>query len=324
MNKDQHGSDNHSSVRFVEIDEAHAGQRLDNFLIRKLKGVPKSRIYRIIRKGEVRVNKGRARPDTRLASGDSVRLPPVRTAPGGVPTDHPGLQETIEKAIAYESNVILIVNKPAGLAVHGGSGISQGLIEALRAARPEASWLELVHRLDRDTSGCLMIAKRRSYQRLVQEALRQKGGIKKVYWAVVHGRWPNRLRRVNAPLERDVLQSGERISRVSAAGKPSLTGFRLLAGSGQLSLVEAIPVTGRTHQIRVHCRHAGHPVVGDEKYGDREADRRLKRRGYSRMMLHAVRLEIPPLGEYPGVQVEAPLDDAMRSLVDDIRANSIK
>ncbi|MEX2489969.1 MAG: RluA family pseudouridine synthase [Pseudomonadales bacterium] len=310
------GGSRTGGVRFIEIDEESAGQRLDNYLIRELKGVPKSRIYRIIRKGEVRLNKRRVRPDTRVGAGDSLRLPPVRTGVSAPVEGTAELHRIIEKSIIYEDNVMLIVNKPAGLAVHGGSGVKAGLIEALRAARPNARHLELIHRLDRDTSGCLMIAKRRSYQRLVQQALREKAGLKKVYLAIVHGQWPIRLRRVSASLERQVLASGERISRVSEAGKRSMTQFERLGESGQLSVVEAVPVTGRTHQIRVHCQHAGYPIAGDEKYGDEDRDRRLNRKGYTRMMLHAHRLEIPALGDYPPVSVEAPLDPMMASLVD--------
>ncbi|MBD3649475.1 MAG: RluA family pseudouridine synthase [Pseudomonadales bacterium] len=306
-----------AGVRQLDVDEESAGQRLDNYLIRVLKGVPRSRIYRIIRKGEVRVNKGRARPETRLHAGDRVRIPPIRTAaPRERVAEH---YDFIEKTIIYEDDVMLIVNKPAGLAVHGGSGISLGLIEALRACQPEARHLELIHRLDRDTSGCLMIAKRRAYQRLVQEALRQRSAVDKVYLAIVHGHWPKRLTRINAPLERDVLASGERISRVTAAGKASLTDYRCLAVGGSLSLIEAKPATGRTHQIRVHCLHAGFPVAGDSKYGDREADRRLAGHGYTRMMLHAHRLSVPALGDYPAVHVEAPVDEPMTQLMEEIK-----
>lgn len=313
------------SVRFVEIDQESAGQRLDNYLIRILKGVPRSRIYRIIRKGEVRLNKGRVKPETRLTAGDSLRLPPIRTASRPAPpTLTPRLASILEKSILYEDNVMLIINKPAGLAVHGGSGVNLGLIEALRAARPDAPHLELAHRLDRDTSGCLMIAKRRSYQRRLQAALSQRGRIRKVYQAVVHGRWPGRLSRINAPLERNILDNGERVVRVDAGGKQSLTEFRVLFRSGVLSVVEAMPATGRTHQIRAHCRHGGYPVVGDDKYGDREADRRLRRQGYGRMMLHAARLEIPALGEHPAVTVEAPMDEQMQALVDEIEKQKIK
>lgn len=322
MNRTQSSSKS-SGVRFVEVDAESAGQRLDNYLIRELKGVPRSRIYRIIRKGEVRVNKRRVRPDTRLGAGDSLRIPPVRTGLSAPVEGTSDLRDIIEKSIIYEDHVMLIVNKPAGLAVHGGSGVKAGLIEALRASRPNARHLELIHRLDRDTSGCLMIAKRRSYQRLVQQALREKAGVHKVYLAVVHGCWPDRLRRVDASLERQVLGSGERMSRVSDTGKRSVTEFERLAEDGRLSLIQAVPLTGRTHQIRVHCKHAGYPVAGDEKYGDEDGDRRLKRRGYTRMMLHAHRLEIPALGDYPAVAVEAPPDATMLSLIEDVKASKI-
>ncbi len=305
-------------VQLVEIEEDYSGQRVDNFLLRLLKGVPKSRIYRIIRKGEVRVNGGRVKPHTRLQSGDMLRVPPVRVGDKGGSRDRK-MEEYIEKTILYESKVMLIINKPEGVAVHGGSGISAGIIESLRQARPHDSHLELVHRLDRGTSGCLMIAKRRSYLKLLQAELQRKTGLKKIYAAIAHGSWPRRKQHIKAPIARNILRSGERVSRVQPGGKECHTEIRSLACDGRFSILEAMPITGRTHQIRVHCRHAGYPVVGDDKYGFDDADRSLRDRGLRRMMLHASRLEIPALGEHPPVQVDAPLDGQMRQLIDEIK-----
>ncbi|HAK53427.1 MAG TPA: 23S rRNA pseudouridine(955/2504/2580) synthase, partial [Gammaproteobacteria bacterium] len=272
-------------VRHIIIDPEYAGQRVDNYLQRELKGVPKSRIYRIIRKGEVRVNGKRVRPSTRLLADDKLRIPPIRTAAPGQLTSP---VKDILKTILYENNVMLIINKPSGIAVHGGSGISMGVIESMRAALPNEHNLELVHRLDRDTSGCLMISKNRSHLRSLQRALREKTGIGKYYRAIVHGQWSRRKTLIDAPITKNILRSGERVSRVAADGKPSTTGFTVIGGNDGFCLVEARAFTGRTHQIRVHCRHAGLPIVGDVKYGFQDADKIVRQRfGYQRLMLHA-------------------------------------
>lgn len=280
------------SVRLVAIDASSHGQRVDNFLLRELKGVPKSRIYNLLRRGEVRVNKGRVKAEYRLQSGDQVRIPPVRLA---VSEAEPGLLSSalahhLTGAVLYEDDALLVINKPAGLAVHGGSGVSLGLIEALRQLRPEARFLELVHRLDRDTSGCIMVAKKRSALTALHAALRggeADGVIDKRYLALVVGNWPGQKKRVEAPLEKNTLRSGERVVRVSAEGKAALTEFDVLERFEGTTLVEARPITGRTHQIRVHARYAGHPLAGDEKYGDRAADARFRELGLKRLFLHA-------------------------------------
>jgi 23S rRNA pseudouridine955/2504/2580 synthase len=300
------GNERTRGVRNVIIDQQYAGQRIDNYLCRELKGVPKSRIYRIIRKGEVRVNGKRVQANTRLTADDKLRIPPVRTA---TPSDLKYPVEDILKTILYESKVMLIINKPRGVAVHGGSGVSMGVIESLRSALPDEHNLELVHRLDRDTSGCLMISKNRSHLRALQGALRDRDSIGKYYRAIVHGRWPRRKTLIEAPIAKNLLTSGERVSRVTVEGKPSKTGFKVLGNYDGFSLVEARAFTGRTHQIRVHCRHAGLPIVGDAKYGFADADKVVKRRfGYQRLMLHAERLEIPKIEDYAGISISAPPD----------------
>ncbi len=304
------------AVRFIDVTDSHEGQRVDNFLLRELKGVPKSRIYRILRRGEVRVNKSRVKPEYKLQVGDRVRVPPVRMeAAGPIAPVSGGLQAKLEASIVYEDERLLVVNKPSGLAVHGGSGINLGLIEALRQLRPDARFLELVHRLDRDTSGCLMIAKKRSMLRYLHQQLRE-GHINKRYWALVAGRWPNRKQLVSAPLMKNHLQSGERIVRVSAEGKQSRTGFAILHRYEQATLVEARPLTGRTHQIRVHAQHVGHPLLGDDKYGDREADLHFKKLGLKRLFLHAVSLDVRLPDSEQVLSIEAPLSDDLQRVLD--------
>jgi 23S rRNA pseudouridine955/2504/2580 synthase len=296
-----------AQVRLVAVDSGSAGQRVDNFLLRELKGVPKSRIYNLLRRGEVRVNKGRVKAEYRLQDGDEVRIPPVRHAAadtastGGAPS--PGLQQRLTAAILFEDEGLLVLDKPAGLAVHGGSGLSYGLIEALRAMRPEARFLELVHRLDRDTSGCIMVAKKRSALVALHEALRGDG-VDKRYLALVSGSWPQGKRRVAAPLEKNTLQSGERMVRVSTAGKEALTEFQVVERFPQATLVEARPVTGRTHQIRVHAQFAGHPLACDDKYGDRTADARFREQGLRRLFLHAHSLSFDWQGRRLRLQAE--------------------
>jgi len=304
-----------NGVQHLEISEEYAGQRVDNFLLRHLKGVPKSRIYRILRKGEVRLNSKRIKPNARLEAGDKLRIPPVRTS-DKQQSRNVNLESNLSKTIIYESKLMLIINKPPGYAVHGGSGISTGIIESLRHARPEDKHLELVHRLDRGTSGCLMIAKKRAYLKLLQEELRRKIRLRKTYKAIVHGAWPKRKLQVNAPIMRNMLKSGEKVSRIMQGGKESLTEYQLMGVAEKLSALQASPITGRTHQIRVHCRHVGYPVVGDDRYGFEDPDRALQLKGYKRLMLHASRLEIPALEGHPAVQVDAPLDEEMGHLWD--------
>ena len=297
------------AVQFLEVEPELAGQRIDNFLRTRLKGVPKTLIYRILRKGEVRVNKGRIKPDYKLQAGDVVRVPPLRMSELDEPAPlAQGLLERLEAAIVYEDKGLIVLNKPAGIAVHGGSGLSYGVIEAFRQLRPDAKELELVHRLDRDTSGLLMIAKKRSMLRHLHEALRGDG-VDKRYLALVRGSWPTSKKRVSAPLLKNTLRSGERMVEVSEEGKEALTLFRVVRRFGEFAtLVEASPITGRTHQIRVHARHAGHSIAGDPKYGDEAFDREIRDLGGKRLFLHAhsLRLTLPDGTE---LTVEAPVDE---------------
>jgi 23S rRNA pseudouridine955/2504/2580 synthase len=309
----------HNKVRMIDVTEDQDGQRIDNFLRTALKGVPKSMIYRIVRKGEVRVNKGRVKPDTKLKSGDIIRVPPIRTAKEGDPVNvSKELIAKLESAIIYESDTLLVINKPSGLAVHGGSGIQLGLIEALRQMRPELTFLELVHRLDRDTSGCIMVAKKRSMLRHLHEALRQGMGVSKVYHALVVGRWDSTVQKIDAPLKKNELSSGERIVKVQEDGKASITLFKVLRRFGNLvTMIEAKPVTGRTHQIRVHSQFAGHSIIGDEKYGVESVNQELRGMGVKRLFLHAAALTITlPDGEkmHFKAPLEAPLTAAVEKL----------
>lgn len=311
---------NNTSVKLVTIAADEAGQRIDNFLRNQLKGVPKSMIYRIVRKGEVRVNKKRIKPEYKLQSGDEVRIHPVRIAE----RDEAPVSAKLDKVAAlndciiFEDDYLLVLNKPSGTAVHGGSGLSFGVIEGLRALRPEARFLELVHRLDRETSGVLLVAKKRSALRALHEQLRMKG-MQKDYLALVRGQWQSHCKVVQAPLLKNILQSGERIVRVNAEGKPSETRFKVEERFENATLVKASPVTGRTHQIRVHTLHAGHPIAFDDRYGDREFDSELKGTGLDRLFLHAaaLRFEHPNTGET--MRVEAPLDKKLRHCLDVLR-----
>lgn len=297
-----------SKVQIVDIDTEDAGQRLDNFLIRALKGLPKSRIYRIIRKGEVRINGKRCRPESRLAAGDRVRIPPIQRL--AERSSAVGNFKDLKNLVIYEDDRLLIVNKPAGMAVHGGSGVSVGVIESLRHLREEGDRLELVHRLDRGTSGCLMVSKKRSYLRLLQDALRKPGQIRKHYLALVHGDWPEGRTLVDEPLLTTNNAGKERNTRVSSDGKDARTEFTGLATDGEVSLVRAYPVTGRTHQIRVHARWARHPILGDDRYGSQELDGLLSYSG--RLALHAHELFIPALDAFPAIQAKAPLDQDLQ------------
>lgn len=298
-----------SGVQLLEVSPELAGQRIDNFLRAQLKGVPKTLIYRILRKGEVRVNKGRIKPEYKLQAGDVVRVPPLRLAERDeVAPLAQGLLERLEAAIIYEDKALIVLNKPAGIAVHGGSGLSFGVIEALRQLRPDAKELELVHRLDRDTSGLLMIAKKRSMLRHLHQELRGDG-VDKRYMALVRGRWDTSKKQVNAPLLKNTLRSGERMVEVTEEGKEALTLFRVLRRFGDFAtLVEAKPVTGRTHQIRVHARHAGHSIAGDSKYGDEEFSKVVRDLGGKRLFLHAYALRVP-LPDGGELSLEAPVDE---------------
>ena len=302
-------SSNVTAVQFLEVEPELAGQRIDNFLRVRLKGVPKTMIYRILRKGEVRVNKGRIKPEYKLQAGDIVRVPPLRMSEADEPAPlAQGLLERLEAAIVYEDKALIVLNKPAGIAVHGGSGLNYGVIEAFRQLRPDAKEIELVHRLDRDTSGLLMIAKKRSMLRHLHAALRGDG-VDKRYMALVRGHWPTSKKRVSAPLLKNTLRSGERMVEVNDEGKEALTEFKVLRRFGEFAtLVEASPITGRTHQIRVHTLHAGHSIAGDSKYGDENFTREIRDLGGKRLFLHAYSLRIP-LPDGGELTFEAPVDD---------------
>jgi 23S rRNA pseudouridine955/2504/2580 synthase len=307
-----------AEVRFLTVDDESAGQRLDNFLFRHLKGVPKTHVYRIIRSGEVRINKGRAQAETRIEAGDVLRLPPMRVpqrAEEGAQAPAPPR----EFPVLYEDDALIAIDKPAGVAVHGGSGVSFGVIEQLRTARPQARFLELVHRLDRETSGILLVAKKRSALTALQDQFRERE-TGKTYLALVEGPWPANRKVLDAPLAKYLLPDGERRVRVVAKGHPdamhAVTLVRMLAavalpGDGaSFSLLAVTIKTGRTHQIRVHLASAGHAIAGDDKYGDFERNRALQKRGLKRMFLHAWRLQFahPASGERMSLQAGLPPD----------------
>ncbi len=299
-----------SRVSTIEVDADYASQRIDNYLMALLKGVPRSRIYRIIRKGEVRVNRKRVQAQYKLQSGVLIRVPPIRVAEDDAAVVvSAGLGESLKSAVLYEDDALLVINKPSGLAVHGGSGLALGLIEALRVVRSDPG-LELMHRLDRETSGCLLITKKRSALRQLHDDLRQ-GRIDKIYTALAAGKWPARFEEIRAPLLKNHLKSGERMVVVSKQGKLSHTRFRVLQRYSQATLLEAIPVTGRTHQIRVHARFAGCPLAGDAKYGEDDANKAFKALGLTRLFLHASRLGFVSPAAGRAVVVEAPLPQAL-------------
>lgn len=278
-------------VRKVSIDRDMAGQRIDNFLRRYLPGVPKSRVYRVLRKGEVRVNGGRVRADYRLEEGDEVRIPPARINPAGDPPP-PGKAADLASRVLFEDKHLLVINKPGGVAVHGGSGVSFGVIEMLRAARPDLRDLALVHRLDRETSGCLVLSKRRSVLRALHEQFRE-GRVEKNYLALVIGDWQLGEQVLDAPLKVTNRKGGERHVVVHPGGKEAATRVKLSRTHGVYSLLQCMPQTGRTHQIRVHLAHAGFPLLGDERYGDAEANAAAKKLGLGRLFLHAQSIAFP-------------------------------
>ena len=310
------------AVEMLSVDPELAGQRIDNFLMARVKGVPRSHLYRVLRRGEVRVNKARVKPSYRLQAGDLVRIPPLRraeTLATGQPPAAAG--RSLAAAVLYEDDRLLVLDKPAGLAVHGGSGLAFGLIETLRLERPGAP-LELVHRLDRETSGCLILSKRRSTLRDLHEALRDSA-MDKRYLALLAGTLPRAEVLVDAPLLKNTLRGGERVVRVDATeGKPARTLFRRLRQFGGATLVEVRLLTGRTHQIRVHAAHLGAPVAGDEKYGRDEANRRFRDLGLKRLFLHAVALTFQASYMAAPLRVEAPLPGALQAVVRALEAES--
>ncbi len=305
-------------TRYLTVDENSSGQRLDNYLARELKGVPRSRLYRALRKGEVRVNKGRVRADYRLVHGDLVRIPPLHQPALSAPATVPRQQvEQLAQRVVYEDDNLLVMDKPSGLAVHGGSGLSFGLIECLRQMRPDVPYLELVHRLDRDTSGLILIAKRAAILRELHRQLREKH-IDKRYLALVAGKWPKAVRVVDAPLEKNILQSGERMVRVSGEGKRAITEFSVVERFPGATLLEARPITGRTHQIRVHAYHVGFPLLGDDKYRTEQAEDFARHIGLKRLFLHAASLRFSLL-EGGELFLRAPLDNILESTLDKAR-----
>ena len=304
------------SVTWLEVGEESEGQRIDNFLLKIAKGVPKSHIYRILRSGEVRVNKGRVPAEYRLQLGDRLRVPPIRTAERPVQATVPAR----DFEIAFEDEALVVVDKPSGVAVHGGSGVSFGVIEQLRRARPLAKFLELAHRLDRETSGLLVVAKKRVALTKLHDLFRD-GGISKRYLALVKGRWHNELQHVRLPLHKYLTADGERRVRVNPEGKAAHSIVRLVARWENFSLVEVELKTGRTHQIRVHLAHLGFPIAGDDKYGDFPLNRALQKTGLGRMFLHAAKLALPhPLSGAP-VELESPLPAELRSFTEILDGN---
>lgn len=305
-----------SSVEIVKVGSGQDGQRIDNFLLGRAKGVPRSHLYRVLRRGEVRVNKGRVKPSYKLQRGDLVRIPPMRVAePSARVRPPPAPLRRLEAAVIYEDDRMIALNKPSGMAVHGGSGLSWGLIEAMRVLRPKSTELELVHRLDRDTSGCLLLAKRRSALRDLHRLMRDNA-MQKRYQALLVGRLPQRKVRVDAPLRKNLLRSGERVVRVDPeAGKQARTLFRCIRQFGDFTLAEAELITGRTHQIRVHAAHIGAPVAGDEKYGQAEANRRLRGLGLDRLFLHARALIFQLQHNERPLRIDAPFPPELEAVI---------
>jgi len=302
------------SVQLVRVEKSHIGQRLDNYLIRHLKGVPRTRVYRLIRRGEVRVNKKRCKPDRKLELGDEVRIPPYtsnyseKTA-----KPSPALQAFLLNSILLENDELLVINKPAGMAVHGGTSVAMGLIEALRQCKPQWRELELAHRIDRGTTGCLVISKNSICLKHIQNQFKVKA-VKKHYLALVHGKWPESLNVVDAPLQKDPIGENERIVRVLESGKPSLTRFVVKQHFEGASLIEAMPQTGRTHQIRVHCQHSGHGIVGDEKYTFKAKNSALA--SVKNLCLHAWKINFEMLDGAAPISVEAPIPNHLDSLIE--------
>ena len=295
----------------LEVGEESVGQRIDNFLIRNLKGVPKSHVYRILRSGEVRVNSGRIKPDYRLVDGDKVRVPPVLVA---TPEARPPAR-SLALPVVFEDDALIVIDKPSGVAVHGGSGISFGVIESLRAERPRAKFLELAHRLDRDTSGLLMVGKKRTALVELHRMLRD-GEVRKDYVAIVKGRWKGGGRKIDGPLHKYVTAEGERRVSVRDDGQQAISLFKPLAAGDTASMLDIRLMTGRTHQIRVHAAHVGHPILGDDKYGDFDLNRALVKQGVKRLFLHARQLSLShPLSGEPLAFV-SPLPPEMQRFLD--------
>ena len=313
------------AARFLTITENEDGQRLDNYLLTKLKGAPRTLIYRIVRTGEVRVNKGRIKPEYRLQIGDIVRVPPLRLSEEAAPaTPSPQLSQSLTDRILYQEHGIIAMNKPTGLAVHGGSGVAYGLIEALRAIYPTKEFLELVHRLDRDTSGLILVADKRSILRHLHEQLRD-GKMHKVYVALLTGNLKGANHKVTAPLDKTNLASGERVVRVSRDGKAAETHFKVIERFENCTLVEAKPLTGRTHQIRVHAQFLGHPILGDDKYCPNEKNKEAKDKyGLNRLFLHARDLTFKLPNEEAPVKLHCPLAPELTQVLETLRKLNVR
>ncbi len=308
----------------MTVDEESAGQRLDNFLIRHLKGVPKTHVYRIIRSGEVRINKGRASADTRIENGDVVRLPPVRIS-NKVAEKAARPAPSREFPLLLEDDALMAIDKPAGVAVHGGSGVSFGVIEQLRQARPQAKLLELVHRLDRETSGILLVAKKRSALKHVQDQFRERE-TGKTYLALVQGNWPEKIKVIDSSLHKYLLADGERRVRVTSNDDPdgmrSITLVKVAQRLEGCTLLEVTIKTGRTHQIRVHLASQGHPIAGDDKYGDFEWNKALTKQGLKRMFLHAWRLQFTHPATGKRVELKSPLPPELQLYANHVKSQS--
>jgi 23S rRNA pseudouridine955/2504/2580 synthase len=306
-----------NGVRFLEVSEEESGQRLDNYLIRNAAGVPKTRIYRAIRKGEVRVNKGRSKVDYRVQTADVVRVPPLSVGESPTPSKPSSAWEKrLRHAVLLDNSDLLVINKPPGMAVHGGSGVRLGLIESLRVMYPQARYLELVHRLDRDTSGLVLIAKNARVLRELHAQLRANE-VDKIYWACTAGKWPAYQKSVSAPLAKTHAPSGERIVRVSPDGKRSRTEFKVIERFQQASLLEVKPISGRTHQIRVHVQHVGYPILGESKYLSDESGALTQRIGLKRLFLHAKSISFKLSGEH--YELNCPIDQELESVLARLR-----
>jgi 23S rRNA pseudouridine955/2504/2580 synthase len=317
-NTDAQSADTPARVQLLEVDQDSEEQRLDNFLISLLKGVPKTRVYRLIRKGEVRVNKKRAKPETRLHVGDIVRVPPIRMAERAANIPGIALVKTINESILLEDENLIVLNKPQGLAVHAGSGQQLGLIEALRWIRSESAdqkvYLELAHRIDKETTGCVIIAKNRITLNHLQHEFKARN-VEKCYWAIVHGEWPAQAESINVPLLKIILSAGEKVVTVSPEGKQARTEFRVLRRFKSASLLEARPLTGRMHQIRVHCQHAGHPIIGDKRY---TYDSMNRFPHIKLLCLHAASVAFQMPHGIGLIKVNAPLQGSIKRLLDEL------
>jgi 23S rRNA pseudouridine955/2504/2580 synthase len=304
-----------NSVSFLIIDENHDSQRIDNYLLGKLKGLPKSRLYKALRKGEIRVNKKRISPDYKLQSGDSIRLPPLRLSVKPIkPVPGQRLCNLIKNKIIWEDGDFLILNKPSGIAVHGGSGIHFGVIEILRVIYPKNKFLELAHRLDKETSGCLVIAKKSSILKEIHALLKDRK-VRKSYLLLVAGRCTFKHKMVDVPLKKNILKSGERVVKVNSEGKPAKTLFKCIKVMERFSLLEAKPITGRTHQIRVHAAWIGHPILGDEKYGTEETNKILKAHGINLLCLHSLSIQFYLASKEKQIGICALLDEPWRQMI---------